>query len=54
MDIINLKLFPSYHQPPTFEMFEVPVPVSELPEMVDSTWEITTHKVDSNLKRANL
>lgn len=45
MDIINLKLFPSYQQPPTFEMFEVPVPVAELSNIVDSTWDITTHKV---------
>lgn len=45
LDVINLKLFPTYRPPPPFEMFDVPVPVAELPTMVDSTWDITTAEI---------
>ncbi|KAJ9070912.1 Nitrogen permease regulator 2 [Entomophthora muscae] len=53
MDIINLKLFPSYQQPLNFEMFEVPVPIAELTNMVDSTWDITTNKLLRHIDGVN-
>ncbi|KAI0217123.1 Nitrogen permease regulator 2, partial [Massospora cicadina] len=53
LDIINLKLFPTYRPPPAFEMFDVPVPVAELPTMVDSTWDITTIKLLKHVDGVN-
>lgn len=42
---INLKLFPSYPNPPAVHDYQVPVTTMDVKNMMTSNWDITVQKV---------
>ncbi|PWN50339.1 NPR2-domain-containing protein [Violaceomyces palustris] len=44
-DAINLKLFPTYSNPPTINDWDVPIALLDLGERVDGNWDLTMKRV---------
>lgn len=46
---INLKLFPTYPNPPVVHDYQVPVSTVDLKQMITPNWDLTVQKVTKHL-----
>ncbi|RUS35583.1 hypothetical protein BC938DRAFT_474808 [Jimgerdemannia flammicorona] len=50
---INIKLFPTYPNPPVVHDYQVPVYTVELQQLIDVNWDITMRKGELNVRVVN-